>query len=270
MTLKTRTSKVEMSLGPKEAFLLWLRQAHQFPSDRDYRRWLSTQPADAWPLVRMPKQVAAFTYGRMKDWGSECTRDAINRGHSEVATRFFLHDQLDRMVILQSGFLRLHAVLLLERILRLGSEKSLSELACETDSDIMGIGPRREQWSKDFWELHRQIEALSRTATLVSSRYFWGEPSLFPARARAIEELGGLVETLVGGFDAVFLEMAVEGTAPPPDATTFNLELAPSSAIESLAEGHIKDLRVMAKAQALEAMGDRDAAVTLTEKHMFH
>ena len=48
MSLATRMASVEHhNLAPKEAVILWMREAHQFGSYQSYARWLIDQPDDA-------------------------------------------------------------------------------------------------------------------------------------------------------------------------------------------------------------------------------
>jgi hypothetical protein len=131
----------------------------------------------------------------------------------------------------------------------------------------MQIRPRKEQWLRTFGELHRQVEALDRTAAEVSHRHFWGEPSLFPAQAAAFECLNALMTFLVAGFSDVFPETAANGQVLHPRREESWSKTAPDKNVESPVGDLIKDLQVLAKAQALEVTGDREAGVVLTERH---
>lgn len=55
MTLPTRLDKLEdHNLTPREAVIMWMREAHQFDSLLAYGFWLIEQPDDVYPLIRMP------------------------------------------------------------------------------------------------------------------------------------------------------------------------------------------------------------------------
>ena len=74
MSLSRRLDDLEdHHLTPKEAVICWIREAHQFDSLLDYGRWLLEQPEDAYPLIRMPRQVVAAVRAADADPGSTAT-----------------------------------------------------------------------------------------------------------------------------------------------------------------------------------------------------
>ena len=50
---RTRLDKVETSLTPAQAVLLWMQEAHAFGSMRAYAEWVVEQPAASYPLYRL-------------------------------------------------------------------------------------------------------------------------------------------------------------------------------------------------------------------------
>ena len=59
MTAERRLAKLEGALSPRAAVLLWLAEAHAFPTLPAYVGWLIHQPPSAAPLWRIPEQVEA-------------------------------------------------------------------------------------------------------------------------------------------------------------------------------------------------------------------
>ncbi len=49
-----RLNRIEAGLGPQELVYLWLEEAQRFPSLPAYAGWLSTQPDEVYPLIRLP------------------------------------------------------------------------------------------------------------------------------------------------------------------------------------------------------------------------
>ncbi len=50
-----RLDKVEGSLTPAQAMLLWLEEAQEHGSLQGYFRWVKEQPDSAYPLSRLPR-----------------------------------------------------------------------------------------------------------------------------------------------------------------------------------------------------------------------
>lgn len=66
MRAERRLAKLEGALSPKAAVLLWLAEAHAFPSLPAYVDWLKDQPMSAAPHVRIPEQVEAAVRASMR------------------------------------------------------------------------------------------------------------------------------------------------------------------------------------------------------------
>jgi hypothetical protein len=58
MTLTNRIRKLETSLPPKEAALLWLAEAQECSSYVDYLRTVAADPIVSAPRVKLPNVVA--------------------------------------------------------------------------------------------------------------------------------------------------------------------------------------------------------------------
>ncbi len=65
-TNKQRLAKIETSLTPKQAVLLWMEEAHKAGSVHKYALSLKGQPDSAFPLVKLPKQVEQAVRDSMK------------------------------------------------------------------------------------------------------------------------------------------------------------------------------------------------------------
>ena len=57
MRQQHRLDRVETSLTPTQAMVLWLEEAMAHGSLQGYVHWLKEQPASAYPLMRLPAQV---------------------------------------------------------------------------------------------------------------------------------------------------------------------------------------------------------------------
>ena len=81
MSAERRLARLEGTLTPRVATLLWLTEAHSFSSLPAYVAWLVDQPASAAPLYRVPE--AAETGVRAALRGEK--HDAVERAAREVS-----------------------------------------------------------------------------------------------------------------------------------------------------------------------------------------
>ena len=57
MTLNRRLDKIERSLTPKQAVILWLQEIQQYRNGWEYARFLASQPESAAPIYKITKQI---------------------------------------------------------------------------------------------------------------------------------------------------------------------------------------------------------------------
>ena len=85
MTLAKRIADMEDHyLSPREAVLLWIKEAHEFGSLERYGGWLLEQPEDAYPLIKMPAQVVAAVRSQHKGVRDEALRDEFYRVQKDL------------------------------------------------------------------------------------------------------------------------------------------------------------------------------------------
>jgi hypothetical protein len=63
---KRRLDKLEVSLTPKQAILLWMEEAHRHDTMEQYARSLKPGPDSAWPLAILPDKVSKAVEQAMK------------------------------------------------------------------------------------------------------------------------------------------------------------------------------------------------------------
>jgi hypothetical protein len=132
------------------------------------------------------------------------------------------------------------------------------------------IGDWREMAERFLCELY----SLRQAADAIRQRYFEGHQVLFPARAGDFARLVGCIEELVEEYNEDFANglekltgSSQEGlqTAKPPnsiDTAALEKDVTPG------ARRHTVFLMDMAKAEALDAMGETEKAVQLVERHV--
>jgi hypothetical protein len=107
-----RLGKLETSLTPKQAFLLWLQEAHQYRCLEDYINVLRQGPESAWPLARLPEQVAEATEKAMKGMPKEDVANAVREAVRDVIFLFHLHQGVNRYFREEQRVLSLQLLLL--------------------------------------------------------------------------------------------------------------------------------------------------------------
>ena len=63
---KQRMDRLESSLTPTEAMLLWMAEAHAFETVEEYARHLKGKPDSAWPLHHLGNQMTASVEQALK------------------------------------------------------------------------------------------------------------------------------------------------------------------------------------------------------------
>jgi hypothetical protein len=132
------------------------------------------------------------------------------------------------------------------------------------------VGDWREIASDFLGDLY----SLQRAADAISRRYFDGRQLVFPAHGRSLARLVEVVEELAEGFNKDFANESVQETGLTPDeieATSSRSAIdivALKQAVAPAAQQHTAFLVDMARAEALDAMGENRAAVAIVERHV--
>jgi len=135
-------------------------------------------------------------------------------------------------------------------------------------------------WSADEVLLREEVLAFCEAERMVARRYFAGEDLLFPRSLQTLREVLALLDVLGDVYRTVtgrrppeseegFLRWVLEepaDTSPTPPALTPGPAAETQTettrrAARSLAECHV----ILAKAEALEALGERNVGVRLVE-----
>lgn len=124
---KKRLDQVEASLTPRQAVLLWMEEAHQFPNMPEYARSLKDEPESAWPMAKLPNQVANATRAAMKGMPKEEVSTAVRDAVRDVVFLYHLHQRVNMTVYESLEPFMLRANLLSTELLQLIRDKDLSD-----------------------------------------------------------------------------------------------------------------------------------------------
>ncbi len=83
MTLNKRLDKMERSLTPKQAVILWLQEIRQYRNGLEYVQFLRSQPESAAPIYKITKQISQAIRESMKGQPQRAVEQAVT-GRKEM------------------------------------------------------------------------------------------------------------------------------------------------------------------------------------------
>ena len=93
---RRRLDKIEVSLTPKQAILLWLEEAHAYDTMTEYCLSLKSGPDSAWPLAILPDKVSRAVEQAMKSQPKPAVARMARQAIRDVLFLFHLHQQVNR------------------------------------------------------------------------------------------------------------------------------------------------------------------------------
>ncbi|HZA25943.1 MAG TPA: hypothetical protein VFA32_25690, partial [Dehalococcoidia bacterium] len=126
-TSKRRLDKLQVSLTPKQAILLWMEEAHQYDTMEQYVRSLKPGPDSAWPLAVLPDKVATSVEQAMKARPRQEVARVARQAIRDVLFLFHLHQQVNRKFMEEDRHFWTRALLLSVELDALRRERSLRD-----------------------------------------------------------------------------------------------------------------------------------------------
>ena len=252
MTAQRRLARLEGALSPKGATLLWLAEAHQFPTLPAYVAWLIDQPQEAAPLWRVPEQAETAVRAAMRGEPREAVRQAVRQ---TVRDAVFLVELVIRMNLAAEETTRLEGL----RYAALFWE--MRALTAEAELETGGGGPqsrgtiarRWAAWLAAVTGWLTGLSAAEEARLLLERRYLDGRGVLFPDLGRDWEmlretgaRLAGLVDALPALRDGGSRRRGLQNLVPRRTAVAG---------------------RAAAQA-ALDLLGDTEGAVAIAERQL--
>jgi len=129
---KKRIEKIEGSLTPKQAVILWMQEAHRYRDMSEYVLFLRGQPDTAAPLWHLPDQVEQATRESMKSQSKEVIKAAVRRAVRDVFFLFHLHQQVNAKIMLEQRAWDLLRTVLAEYLHSMVTEDTFRKLQRHT------------------------------------------------------------------------------------------------------------------------------------------
>ena len=234
-----RLVKVEYSLTPKQAVVLWLEETLQHGSVQAYAHWLKDQPASAYPLFRRPGQVRQAVKDAMRGRPREVIERAVERAERDVTFLFKLFMAVNARVLVEQRTDALGYLWLLERLRRLW------------DAPPTVLRKEAAAWREHALLLVSEAYALAGMVEGLAQRYFGGHTLLFPAEAEGVAQATQAWDTLLAMYtDHLYL-------LPPKQRQALALTPEFARAGGCLLVSHdVEFLVAQAKAETLQLLGD--------------
>ena len=262
MTAQQRLARLEGALSPRGATLLWLTDAHQFPTLSAYVGWLIEQPKEAAPLWRVPEQAETAIRGVMRGEPRETVRQAVRQ---VVRDAVFLVELVIRLNLAAEEAIRREGLRYAALFWEMRALTAEAELERGTD----GAGGRRPvarraaAWRGAVTDWLTNLSAADEARLLLERRYLEGRSVLFPGLGLdwdTLRETGarlaGLAEVLPALRDGRPRRAGQQNL--PPRRT----------AIAGRAAAQAAGLADAAREAALDLLGDTAGAVAIAERHL--
>jgi hypothetical protein len=265
MTARRRLDRLEHSLGPQEAILRWLEEAHRFPSMMEYAHATIDLPESAQPPIRITEQVAAAIRRRRAGLADHELERAVRRAIGDAIFLYQLVFILNQTAADFAQVAVLRTLVLVSQLDHLVMDPLSEDLAARrADPD----GARRidtawRAWraSTEEWVRGVRVEQAARSA--LDERYFAGRSVLFAEVAEDWTRLSDQADRL---------DMIVE-TLREPFRTRAGFGLrralpAKPGVIAGRARSRAAELADDARIVAFEALGERPRAIDLAEARL--
>lgn len=285
MTITTRLGKISTALTPRQALLLWLEEAHQFPTMLGYNRTLVDKADPAFPLYRLPLQVERATRTAMKGEPHDQVERAIRQGIRDVCFLYQLHQRANMRLLDAEEALDLRLVRLLEGLehllvyevrttqlveLQVLGNAGPSTLVLPPWATQQGHALRTRGWCAQAKELLGQAYTLRTATDTLSLRYFAGHGVLYPASAQLLAQLIKQAETVVTLFNEHQTTLVADSSKKEAaERKALLIDLAELQEKQEAASAvTLTGMVELAKAAALDDVGERRAAHDLVARQL--
>lgn len=234
MIKQKRLTRIETSLTPKRAVLLWLRQEHQGRTSTEYLRYMIQQPSGARPRTRVESQVVDAICAAMKGQEAGRIHQAVRQGQMYADFLILLVSRTNSVILDDSRCRWLQITLLHEQL---------------RNAALSGHNAKAlNKWAVRLRGVVTDVCALQAASELIRDRYFDGECILSKDAIEDLEQQAKIVQTMMHNHDHVVIE------AGQPEFATDSDKL--QKTINELASQSADCIVAMAKSTTLDDFGE--------------
>ena len=238
MVKQKRLIRIETSLTPKQAVLLWLRQEHQGKTSGNYARWLIERPPSASPRPRVGKQVVDAIRAAMKGQDPERIHRAIRQGHMHTDFLILLVNKMNWIILDGSQVRWLKIAFLHERIQNIGCS--------DDDEEVVN------EWVAFVRDIAIDLFSLEAASDLIRDRFFDGECILLKDTSEELTRQKKLMQHMMDAYDHVATDAGRSDLASDPKKF--------QETVSAVASKKADYIVALAKSKMLEDFGEHEAA----------
>jgi len=245
-----RLDVIETALTPREAMLAWMAEAHAFGSLQVYMASLKDAPDEAFPLLRLGRQMEASVRRSRQGQPRDQVWTAVRMAVRDAGFLYYLFSQCNFRVLEQRRANWLHIALVAEMLRTAIERESEAQLAL---------------WWREAEKAAVTSYVQQGAVDSIAQRYFDGRNPLFPEIAESVAAQVKTIEWVIGIFNEVFEIPAKprskrrKGPTDPPQLDLVDLREGATSAIEQ----EVALIVALAKAEAWRLIGEREKASEL-------
>jgi hypothetical protein len=265
MTARRRLDKLEHSLGPTEAILRWLEEAHRFPSIVEYARASIDLPEPTQPSIRIIEQVAAAIRRTRRGRTDDELERAVRRGIGDTVFLFQLVFVLNQTAADFAQLAMLRSFMLLGQLNHLVTDPLSDDLAVRRadPEGARGNNTAWRIWRASIEELVRDVHVEQAARSALDETYFADRSVLFAEVAQAwtqLEDQAARLDTIMETLREPFRTRAGFGLRRALPAKP--------GLIAGRAQSRVAELADDARIAAFEILGDRARAIAIAESRL--
>ena len=189
MLKQKRLIRIETSLTPKQAVMLWLRQEHQGKISHEYARWLIQRPPSAAPRPRVGKQVADAIRAAMKGQEPGRINHAVRQGQMYADFLIMLVNRTNWVILNDSEVRWLKIALFFERLRN----------AALSSNEAQAVN----EWAVILRGFVTDLLSLQAANELICNKYFEGEVILLKDVLEELEQQIRIVKNMMEVYDRI-------------------------------------------------------------------
>jgi hypothetical protein len=170
-----RLDKIQGQLTPQQAVLLWMQEAHQYPTISAYMDSLKDAPDTKYPMMCLPDRVAQMVRAARKGEKPEVIKRAERQAVREAAFLFYLQLQVNTRLWADWRAMCLH-------LAYVASE--LGHRCADDDAPEGELGRVRQHALDTVLEFLQWDIAIHK----IAGRYYGGASPLFPGQAEQLAD----------------------------------------------------------------------------------
>jgi hypothetical protein len=242
MIKQKRLIRIEASLTPKQAVLLWLRQECRNKTTSEYARWLIQQPPAASPRWKVEKQVVEAIRAAMQAQDPHRIYHALRQVQMQTDFLILLVIRTNCVILDQSQVRWLKMALLYENL----RNAVLSRHEASKEAEVLS------EWATRVRQIVAELLSLQAASDLIQEKQFDGECILMKDVIEELKQQTTIAQNMLASYDKV------ASVACKPELATNSQNLR--EAVNEQASKTAGFIIALAKSKMLEDFGEHEAA----------